>query len=502
MKRILLTLILSAGILAQSFGQYVDQALLFSQQNFGSTARSKAMGNAVGAIGGDFSTLSINPAGLAIYLRPELSTTLNVLGMNNVNSEYQGQKSSARNTSMNFTNLGYVFTNPLQEENTGLISINFGVGFNKLANFNQSISVSKNGSPHSRMDLFADNTNGIMSSSLYDENNPYDNGSIPWESKLAWENYLIDVSNPNLSGVGNQYQSILYSDELVNQNLTVTKEGFLNEYVFSSAFNINHKLYLGATLGMQDLYYNEVSNYSEGGAFGRFDYSNSASTRGMGYNLKIGAIYKPSNSLRLGFALHTPTYFNFKENYSAVMSSNLTGVSADADGGHKAESPLGDYGYKMNTPTRLIGSIAYQFEKKGMISLDYENVSYNKIEYMSGRDGYAFSSENTDIQQTYNSVKNIRIGGEYKPADSIYLRAGYELFGNPFVSRSTDALPNNKFSYHTINAGIGYRIENISIDVSYSLAQKTQYNFIYPSIDPVKYQNNRSELMVTLGIKL
>ncbi len=502
MKRILLTLMLTVAIMAQSFGQYIEQALLFSQQNFGSTARSKSMGNAVGAIGGDFSTLSINPAGLAIYLRPELSTTLNVLGMNNTSSEYQGQSSAARNTSMNFTNLGYVFTNSLQEGNNGLVSMNFGIGFNKLANFNQSISVSKNGSPSSRMDQFADNTNGIMSSSLFDENKPYDNGSIPWESKLAWENYLIDVSNPNLSGVGNKYQSILYSDELVNQNLTVTKEGFLNEYVFSAAGNINHKLYLGATLGMQDLYYNEISNYSEGGAFGRFDYSNSASTRGLGYNLKIGAIFKPTTYLRIGLAIHTPTYFTFKENFSSVMSSNLTDVSVDANGSHKAQSPVGDYGYKMNTPTRTIISLAYQFEKKGMISFDYENVNYNKIEYMSGRDGYAFSSENTAIQGSYKSVSNLRIGGEYKPADAVYLRAGYELFGNPFVTNSTDILPNNKFSYHTINAGIGYRIENISIDFSYSLGQKTQYGFVYPNSDPAKYQSNRSELMVTLGIKL
>ena len=424
MKKIALTLFATIGLIALSYGQYIDQALIFSQQNYGSTARSKAMGNAMGAIGGDFSTLSINPAGIGIYIRSELSTTLDVLGVTNTKATYQGQAADARNNNFNFRNLGYVFANPTQNGGSGLVSFNFGVGFNKLNNFNQTVTVSATGSPHSRMDQFAQNTNGITSTNLFDENNPYQSG-VPWESKLAWENYVIDVANPDVNGVGNQYQSILYQNELVNQNLTINKEGFLNEYVFSFGANFNHKLYVGATIGMQDLYYNETSTYSEDGGFGYFDYSKSASTRGFGYNFKLGVIYKPIPALRLGAAIHTPTFFDFKETYSDVMSSDLKNVSTDANGSHKAETPLGDYGYKMDTPTRMIGSIAYQFGKKGMLSFDFENVDYSKMQYRNGRDGYNFSSENTNLTTIYRSVTNLRFGGEFKPVDVVSLRAGY-----------------------------------------------------------------------------
>jgi hypothetical protein len=506
MKKLILILFVITGFITLSYGQYVDQALIFSQQNFGSTARSKAMGNAFGAIGGDFSSLSINPAGLGIYLRSETSGTMNVMGLNSTDATYQKQITNDQNYNFSFRNFGYVMTSPVQGGGSGLVSINLGIGFNKLNNFNQSISVGKNGSSHSRMDAFAENTNGINSTNLLDENNPYSNGT-PWESKLAWENYLIDVSNPDKNGMGNAYQSILFTNELVNQNQTINKEGFLNEYVASIGANFDHKLYLGATVGMQDLYYNESATYAEDGEFGNFEYYNTARTRGFGYNLKLGVIVRPVPSLRIGAAIHTPTFFDLKEEFSSVMSSDLRNVSTAANGTHWAETPAGDYGYKMDTPMRGIGSVALQFGKKGMVSFDYELVDYSKAKLRNGSDGYKFSLENTDIKAIYQAVSNLRFGGEFKPTDALSLRAGYELFGTPYKSVINKvSQPNISYNYTTINAGFGYRIDNVSFDVSYSLGNKTDYNYIYQlnsvGVDPVKKHLSNSEVIFTLGIKL
>jgi len=504
MKKLVLTIFASVGLMVLSYGQYVDQALIFSQQNYGSTARSKAMGNAFGAIGGDFSSLSINPAGIGVYLNSEVTGTLNIVGINNTESTYRGQITDDRSNSFNFRNFGYVMANPIQSGGSGLVSFNFGIGFNKLNNFNQTISFGKNGSPYSRTDAFALNSNGITSTNLFDENNPYYNRAIPTETKLAWENYLIDLSNPDANGVGNQYQSILLQNELVNQNMTVNKEGYLNEYVLSFGANFNHQLYLGATVGIQDLYYNETKTYSEDGEFGRFDYYNSDRSRGVGYNLKLGVIYRPVPALRLGAAIHTPTFFDIKNEFSGVMTSNLQNVSTAANGAHSAETPLNDYQYNLETPMRAIGSFAYQFGKKGMISFDYEYVDYSKMKLRNGGDGYNFSTENTNIKTIYQSVSNLRFGGEFKPIDAVSLRAGYELFGNPNKT-IVDNLPqvNKDFSYNTINCGIGYRINNVSFDVSYSLGTKTDYNYI-DNIDaePVKYKMTNNEVVFTLGIKL
>lgn len=503
MKKLILTLFATAGLMSLSFGQYVDQALIFSQQNYGSTARSKAMGNAFGAIGGDFSSLSINPAGIGVYLRSEVTGTLNIAGINNTESTYRGQLTDDRSNNFSFRNFGYVLATPVNGSGSGLVSFNFGIGFNKLNNFNQSIAFGKTGSPYSRTDVFAQNTNGINSTNLLDEHEPYNNGT-PWESKLAWENYLIDVVNPDANGMGDQYQSILLQNELVDQNMTISKEGYNNEYVATFGANFNHQLYLGATIGMQDLYYNESKTYSEDGEFGYFDYFSTARTRGFGYNLKLGIIYRPVPALRLGAAVHTPTFFDLKEEYSSTMESNLQFVSAAANGTHSAETPIGDYGYKMETPMRAIGSFAYQFGKKGMISFDYEYVDYSKMKLRSGGDGYNFSTENTDIKAIYQSTSNLRFGGEIKPTEALSLRAGYELFGNPYKTTiNNDSQPNKDFSYNTINAGIGYRINNVSFDVSYSLGTRTDFNYI-DNVDPepVKYKMSNNEIVFTLGIKL
>lgn len=503
MKKLILTLITTAGLFTMSYGQYVDQALIFSQQNYGSTARSKAMGNAFGAIGGDFSSLSINPAGIGIYLKSEVSGTLDIIGLKSTEATYQGQITDDRSNNFSFRNFGYVMANPVQSGGSGLVSFNFGIGFNKLNNFNQSISVGKNGSSHSRMDAFVENANGIPSSVLDDDNSYFD-GTTPWESMLAWRNYLID---PVPNATDNSYQSFLFTNELVNQNLTINKEGFLNEYVVSFGANFDHKLYLGATFGMQDLYYNESSTFAEDGEFGNFNYYSTARTRGFGYNLKFGAIYRPIPSLRLGAAIHTPTFFDLKEEFSSVMSSDLINVSTEANGTHKEETPLGDYGYKMDTPTRAIGSIALQFGKMGIISFDYEYVNYATIKLRNGRGGYNFSLENTDIKAIYQSASNLRFGGELKPTSGLSLRAGYELFGTPYKSVVNNvSQPNVAFSYNTINAGIGYRVDNVSFDVSYSLGNKTDYNYIYQlnsvGVDPVKRHLTNSEVVFTLGIKL
>lgn len=527
MKKVLLTAFTIAGMINLSSAQYVDQALIFSQQNFGSTARSKAMGNAFGALGGDFSSLSINPAGIGIYQSPELSLSTNVISLNNTQTTYQGQTADDRSTNFNFRNFGYVFAQPSGKSNAGVVSFNYGIGFNRLNSYNQNITTQASGSPYSRMDAFALNSNGITSSSFFNENNPYNN--VPWESKLAWENFLIGVTNPDANGVGNQYQSILFANEKVNQIESINREGYINEYVLSFGANFNHQLYLGATIGMHDLYNNDSKTYSENGGFGSFDYSNSVRTRGTGYNLKLGLIYRPIPTLRIGAAIHTPTFYDLKETYDGVMSSNLQNVSTAADGTHSESTPVGDYQYKMESPFRAIGSLAYQFGKKGLISFDYEYVDYTKIKLRQGQDGYNFVIENQDINTIYKAVSNIHIGGEFKATDALSLRAGYELFGNPYKSTitflfptNTVAQPNANFSFNTINCGIGYRIDNVSLDLAYSLSNRTNYMYIFQSngsnslaekrdniyqlnneiVSPVKYHSLLNEVVFTIGIRL
>lgn len=64
-------LLFSAGMYAQ--GEV--EALKFSRHDLYGTARSMAMGGAFGALGGDITGVSINPAGIAVYRSSEVVGT-------------------------------------------------------------------------------------------------------------------------------------------------------------------------------------------------------------------------------------------------------------------------------------------------------------------------------------------------------------------------------------------------------------------------------------------
>ena len=63
--------------------QEIADALRYSQNNLTGTARFQAMSGAFGALGGDFSSLNINPAGSAIFLNNQVGFTLSNYNVKN-----------------------------------------------------------------------------------------------------------------------------------------------------------------------------------------------------------------------------------------------------------------------------------------------------------------------------------------------------------------------------------------------------------------------------------
>lgn len=97
-------MVLSSGWL---FAQGEMDAYRFSQTELNGTARSMSMGGAFGALGGDMSVMSHNPAGLGVYRSSEVQATLN-LSMANMSSNWTGINRSQNRTRFNFDNLSYV----------------------------------------------------------------------------------------------------------------------------------------------------------------------------------------------------------------------------------------------------------------------------------------------------------------------------------------------------------------------------------------------------------
>ena len=77
------------------------------------------------------------------------------------------------------------------------------------------------------------------------------------------------------------------------------------------------RFYLGGSLGIPIVSYNRNSVFTEtdatGDANNNFEHSTLTekyTTQGVGINLKLGAIYKPVDQLRVGLAIHSPTVYN------------------------------------------------------------------------------------------------------------------------------------------------------------------------------------------------
>jgi hypothetical protein len=196
-KKIALILLVLFGALEIVKSQNEVDALRYSRTTFGGTARYMAMGGAFGALGADFSTLSSNPAGIGLYKKSEFSFTPS-LYFGKTKSEYNGFQSDDSKTNFNVSNAGMVFsTEPNNHERSILKNLQFGIGLNRINNFNNRMLIQGNNDENSFVDTYVDNANGINYQDIEDD--PY--GDYAFDLNLAWYDYLIDT----LPGTADQY---------------------------------------------------------------------------------------------------------------------------------------------------------------------------------------------------------------------------------------------------------------------------------------------------------
>ncbi len=501
MKRLLFSLIFIAFASGALYAQDATQAFRLSFMNVNGTARSAALGNAVGALGGDFASLSINPAGSAIYRSTELSFTPS-LGYHNADATYEGNLQNDTKYMLNLSEFGLVSSIPINNNDNGLVGLNFGIGYNRLADFNGNYSVGtgNNDATNSLLDNFTYYANKIGTPSNFDA---YNEG-------LAYRTGLI-YQNQGESTFHNDLQYDGYHQTL---NKTINTSGGIDEYVFNLGANINHRVYFGATIGVQSVYYkesfmhSEVTDQTKVQYLNAFDYAGYNKTTGSGINIKLGVIFRPVDNLRLGVAFHSPTFYDLHDTYDRSMHSNITDANGVTTDYNAIPDNIGEYDYKIQTPLKVILSGCYLFGKSGLISADYEYLDYSTMKLRDGGDGYNFSDENNDISNLYRSTQNIHIGGEYRPLDYVSLRAGIEFIGNPYNSTAYNTTqPNKDFSYTNYSCGIGFRQSSYSLDVTYKLTDSKYYDSLYGSVPnytspAAKYKVNNSQILLTLGFKL
>ncbi len=460
-------------------------ALRYSQTSIAGTSRFMSMGGAFGALGGDFSSLSWNPAGIAVYRTSEFTFSPS-LYLEQTNSDFLDNTRKATKYNFNIANLGLVYTQKLSNNDStyGWKSWNFGVGINRINNFHTKSYFEGLNQSNSLLDYFVEQADGKA----------HENLNVFGEY-LAYQTFLI---NPDTI-VPNQYtDTIPHGQELQRRNSTT--RGTITEMVFSFGGNYSNKLYLGGTFGFDFLRYIEETTYEEldvndtiSGGFNHFSFNQNLATHGVGVNLKLGMIYRAADWVRLGAAFHTPTFYSMTDDFNYSMQSSF-----DNGNTHSQSSPLGTIDYTLVTPLRAIGSIAFVIGKLGLISADYEFVDYSAANFDATEGG--FSDLNNTIQQEYTTAGNLRIGTEWRYRNFSF-RGGYAMFGSPFSS----AYKSSDMKRNSYSLGLGIRDQDYFIDFGYVLSQGTEYFRPYILNDQntpeVKSKIYTSNFTVTMGVK-
>jgi hypothetical protein len=263
------------------------------------TARFVSMGGAFGALGADFTSLSYNPAGLAVYRSSEFTITPSLKSRIN-DAKYINTLYSDSRARLLFDNIGLVTSfSQNKDEEQGLVMVNLGIGYNRINDFYSETTALGGNSEHSIMDYFASLANGTNWYDLTsaDDWDPYKNSGAPWAAVMAWNTFLIDT----VPGDDFSYQPPLWLGDGVYQDQSISSEGGIGEYVFSLAANISNKFYIGATLGLQNVYFKQTIYYSEsanetnaplnnGDLFEGMNYNQNLTVEGSGINFKVGAI--------------------------------------------------------------------------------------------------------------------------------------------------------------------------------------------------------------------
>ena len=140
--------------------QNINDIYNISTSYYQGTAKSVAMGNAMGAVGQDFSSISINPAGLGLFRKPTFVFTPSVV-TTYTTTDFNGSSAFDSKAKLSVNNFGCVGIN-----RSGERIVTWAVGMNRTNNYNNSIFIDGHNDNNSLIDAyFAD----IIANDIYDE---------------------------------------------------------------------------------------------------------------------------------------------------------------------------------------------------------------------------------------------------------------------------------------------------------------------------------------------
>jgi hypothetical protein len=449
--------------------QEIKDALRYSQDQLSGTARFQSMSGAFGALGGDFSSININPAGSGVFSNNQVAITLSNNDTEN-NSNYFGTNTTQKNNSFDLNQAGGVFVFKNNNSNSNWKKYSIAINYQTTNNYNNTVFSAGTNPNNSIGAYFLNFANGIPLNIL--ENSNY--GSLNNGEQQAFLGYQAYVINPVNNDPNNtQYKSNVAAGGDYYQENTVYSSGYNGKLSFNAATSYKDKLYIGLNLNshftdfrQSSVFYEDNSNpLGTQNRVTKLQFDNDLYTYGTGFSFQLGALAKITNEVRLGLAYESSTWYHLNDE----LSQKLSAVSSNSDGSLPQDivdprianvyAP-----YRLQTPSKITGSFAYIFGKSGLISLDYAIKDYSVIKLKPENDPY-FNGLNNTISNSLTTSGELRIGGEYK-IEKLSLRAGYRYEQSPYKDSNTIG------DLTGYSGGLGYNFGSTKVDLSYAYAKR------------------------------
>ena len=448
---------------AQDVSTIRNTAEVYSNSSLNGSSKYNSMAGSMGALGGDFSVLNSNPAGIGVSIASEISGTLSVGNSKNSTSLY-GSTMEYKINNTDVGNVGGIASFQI-EGSTPWKFVNIGVNYS-----NQSLE-----------DYSQSPGNSGLVYPIYDQNNVL-------VTNLTFGGHAYnrygDVSKMSI-GVGGNYDNKFYLGAGLNFH-NANLEQYDSARFTSSSNNV------------METFNKQYTPFSESSS---------------GFSASVGVIGKINPQFRLGASVETPTWWNIARVYTEYENPTDGTYSEDRNLTSPMKATLSaafvpnknfainvDYSLGLTKPKyKVYGDAETELNKffsdhSNSLSEVKVGAEY-RIQQFRLRGGYAFSSSPFDAM-TISSLSNI---GDVSNTS----------YSNLFLGKR-----------NTIGAGIGYDFKAFYIDAAYqnvsseynspfiqgSFANNTGYfsnNYIVEVNSSIvsNVKNKKDNFFITLGWK-
>ncbi len=478
MKKLYFT-VMAIMVVTFSQAQDITDAVRYSSDQLSGTARYRAMSGAFGALGGDLSAISINPAGSAVFLSSAATVTLSYNNRRNDTRYFTGATTNDA-SDVYFDQAGAVLVFNSTNENNAWKKFTLGVNYSQTNAFDDNF-LAQGSSSNSIDDYFLEFANGVPLELIETMDNETitdlylflgeNEGYGAQQAFLGFQGFIIDPVNNDLDNTS--YTSNIASGKF-DQRYSYIATGLNGKFAFNFATKYQDFLHLGINLNARFLNYDRATrlveqNSNPGSETNEVIFTNNLSTTGNGFSLQLGTIANVTDNIRLGLTYDTPTWYLINEqttqrletfsnefNDRVIVDPNVVNVYPD---------------YKLKTPGKLTGSLAFLFGDSGLISFDYSYKDFSNTEFRPSNDP-EFVFQNDIISNNLKATSTYKLGGEYR-IESWSLRGGYRFEESPYKNKITLGDLNG------YSAGVGYDFGVVKADVSYDHSSRTDNPQLY-----------------------